>query len=132
MDQPQSIQQPGVAPTSPEPQKRKPRRGCGAVVLLIALATVAFWFFAKPGVFTVQPIGAIPEGITFEYHPRNPEMSLFSSPDGLCLEMQGSVSLLCRVIALGAVGELSDRIMILLPYSHWDYLQSTVGLQVGQ
>ncbi len=96
-----------------------------ALILIIVFA----WILIRPGVFTIQPIGAIPEGITIIYHSRNPEMPFFSSPDGLCLQIQGSVSLLCRLAALSAVEEISDRIILRLPYSHWAYLQSTGGLE---
>ena len=93
---------------------------------ILALLILAF-ILIRPGVFTIQPIGAIPDGITFIYHSRNPKMPFFSSPDGLCLEIQGYVSLLCRAGALTAVDDLSDRIILRLPYSRWAYLRSTGG-----
>jgi hypothetical protein len=105
---------------------RKVAKDVIVIVVVLLLCSVS-WVLVNPGVFTIQPIGAIPDGITFIYHSRNPEMPLFSSPDGLCLEMQGSVSLLCRGAALGAVEELADRIILRLPYQRWAYLQSTGG-----
>ncbi len=99
------------------------------VALGIVLVLATAWFLVRPGVFTIQPIGAIPEGITIIYHSRNPEMPFFSSPDGLCLKLQDSVTLLCRMVALGAVKELSNRIILRLPYIHWAYLLSTGGLE---
>lgn len=98
-------------------------------LLVIVLLLVVLWILVKPGVFTIQPIGALPEGITFIYHSRGPDLPFFSSPDSLCLETQGSVSLLCRAGAIGAASELSDRIIIRLPYSHWAYLRSTGGYE---
>jgi hypothetical protein len=80
-------------------------------------------------VITIQPIGALPEGITIIYHSRNPNMPFFSSPDGLCLQMQGGVSLLCRMAALSAASDLTDRIILRLPYRHWAYLRSTGGME---
>ncbi len=112
----------------PTPPK-KGRAGCAAAPALVLVTVIAVWFLVRPGVFTVQPIGALPEGVTFIYHSRNPEMPLFSSPDSLCLKTQGSVSLLCRATALSATSELTDRILIRLPYSRWAYLQSTGGLE---
>lgn len=114
-----------TAQVSSAPQKRG--SGCLPATVVIVILAAAAWFLLRPGVFTVQPIGALPEGVTFVYHSRNPEMPLFSSPDGLCLKLQNSVSLLCRAAALGGVGELTERIVIKLPYSHWAYLQSTGG-----
>ena len=109
-------------------QRKSSRRGVVLVLGLIGLL-LAIWFLLRPGVFTVQPIGAIPDGVTFIYHSRGLELPLFSSPDGLCLQMQGSVNLLCRGAALAGVVELTDRILVRLPYSHWAYLQSTGGLE---
>jgi hypothetical protein len=101
------------------------------VYIAIAIVTVIVlvWILIRPGVFTIQPIGAIPEGITIIYHSRSPDMSFFSSPDGLCLQTQGSVSLLCRMAVLSTSTELTDRIILRLPYIHWAYLLSTGGLQ---
>jgi hypothetical protein len=115
-------------------QVEAPKQRCSHFTALIIFAIVmaALWFLLRPGVFTVQPIGALPEGITFIYHSRNAEMPFFSSPDGLCLQLQGSVNLLCRAVGIGAVEELSDRILIKLPYSRWAYLRSTGGLEFDQ
>lgn len=108
----------------------KPKRNKSIYLLLIlVLVLVGIWVLVRPGVFTVQPIGALPEGVTFIYHSRGPNMPFFSSPDGMCLEIQGGVSLLCRMSALSAASELTDRIIFRLPYSHWAYLRSTGGLE---
>ena len=113
-----------------EEKPKKKNRGCfislGVIVLVLILCSIS-WVVVRPGVFTIQPIGALPEGVTFIYHSRGPEMPFFSSPDGLCLKMQGSVTLLCRGIALSAATDLLDRVIIKLPYQHWAYLQSTGG-----
>jgi hypothetical protein len=101
-------------------------------VLLISLLTLiivvgAAWWIVRPGVFTVQPLGAFPEGVTFIYHSRGPEMPVFASPDGLCLKLQGSVSVLCRMAGLTAVTPLVERILLRLPYNQTAYLLSTDG-----
>ena len=116
--------------TSPEPtvEQPQPKKNKGLFVLITILALFTLvWLFIRPGVFTIQPIGALPEGVTIIYHSRNSEMPFFSSPDGMCLKMQGSVTLLCRGMAIGAVEELTDRIILKLPYSRWAYLRSTGG-----
>lgn len=112
-----------------EPRKR--RTGCVSLIVLGVLL-LGGGILIRPGVFTVQPIGALPDGVTFIYHSRNPDMPFFSSPDGLCLEIQGSVSLLCRAAGIGAVEGLGDRILIRLPYMRFAYLQSTGGAEFGQ
>lgn len=115
----------------PAKTSRKPG-GCLIALLITLLLFGAFWFIARPGVFTIQPIGALPEGITVIYHSRGPQMPLFSSPDGLCLELQGSVTLLCRMAAMAAVEEISDRIIVRLSYSEFAYLLSTNGATFDQ
>ena len=98
-------------------------------VIILAAVFVILWILIRPGVFTIQPIGALPEGVTIIYHSRSFEMPFFSSPDSMCLDIQGSASLLCRMMALSASEDLTDRIILRLPYSHWTYLQSTGGLE---
>jgi hypothetical protein len=116
------------------PKRRFPRRSLALVVLVFMCCCVPVcgYVVVRPGVYTIQPIGALPEGVTFIYHSRNPEMPFFSSPDGMCLEIQGSVTLLCRATALAASEDLTDRIIIRLPYSRWAYLMSTGGREFEQ
>jgi len=108
------------------PQTKKKGKGWIVIIVLIALFIVA-WILIRPGVFTVQPIGAIPNGVTFIYYSRSSAMPFFASPDGICLKIQGSVSLLCRSLALGAASPLTDRVIIRLPYIREAYLLSTGG-----
>lgn len=116
-------------PTDTMIGNRRTKGRWGSVILTIVILISILWIVVRPGVFTVQPIGALPEGITIVYHSRNPEMPFFSSPDGLCLKISGEVSLLCRAGALSAVEGLVDRIILRLPYSHWAYLRSTGGIE---
>ncbi len=102
------------------------------VALVVLIILVVIWFGVNPGVFTVQPMGALPQGVTFIYHSRNTNMPLFSSPDGMCLESQGYVSLLCRFNALGAYSDLSNRLILKFPYLQWAYLASTGGREFEQ
>lgn len=90
------------------------------VVLIIAISVFAY---NKITIFTVQPIGAIPDGVTIVMWKKG-DMRLFESPDGLCMQRVGSVSLLCRMTMLGnAIDE--DNVLIRLPYSEYAYLKST-------
>lgn len=117
-----------VVETSIKTIPSRSHKGIYIAIMFIAIIVIA-WILIRPGVFTIQPIGALPEGITIIYHSRGSEMPFFSSPDGMCLQIQGSVSLLCRGVALSASTELLDRVIIKLPYSHWAYLKSTGGLE---
>ena len=115
-------------------EKPNKKRSSRYIPILTSLVVIIFagWFLVRPGVFTIQPIGAVPEGVTFIYHSRGPDIPFFASPDGLCLKMQGSVSLFCRSAALSGSAELADRIIIRLPYNHWAYLQSTGGMEFDE
>ena len=112
-----------------QPSERPKKRSRISLLIAIVVLLGIIWVAVRPGVFTIQPIGALPDGVTVIYHSRNPEMPFFSSPDGLCLEIQGSVTLLCRVAAIGALDELGERILLRLPYNRWAYLRSTGGLE---
>jgi len=76
------------------------------------------------GLYTIQPIGALPGGRTLVVWRAAGE-PFFNSPDAVCLQRVGGVSLMCRAIAMGQ-GPL-DRIVIRLPYMEWAYLASTGG-----
>ncbi|MBN1975864.1 MAG: hypothetical protein JW918_00555 [Anaerolineae bacterium] len=113
--------------TENSPPTKKRSRGLVTLALLV-FVVIAAWILVRPGVFTVQPNDALADGVTFIYHSRGLGMPFFSSPDGLCLQTQGSVTPLCRAAALfAAEEELIDRAIIKLPYIHWAYLQSTGG-----
>jgi len=112
-----------------EETRSKKSRNVFYILLSIVVIILMISLLVRPGVFTIQPIGVLPEGVTFIYHSRNHEMPFFSSPDGLCLQMDGKVSLLCRGIALSSSIDLIDRTIIKLPYIHWAYLRSTSGLE---
>lgn len=90
----------------------------GLIVVFVAL----FYFFC--GFYTVQPIGALPDGATAIVWRESGE-PFFNSPDALCLERMGGVSLLCRGMAMGQAP--TDRIIMRLPYQGWAYSQSTGG-----
>lgn len=118
---------------TPEPisEEISPKKSRGKLVglLILIIILLILWFLFRPGIFVIQPIGALPDGVTIVYHSRNYVMPFISSPDGLCLEYQGSVTLLCRLGGIGAAGELMDRKIIKLPYMRWLYLRSTGGLE---
>ena len=98
-----------------------------AWLLVPVITFAAAWFVISPGVFTVQPIGAAREGLTFLYYGRGPDMPIFASPDGLCLTLKGGVSIWCRATALAGIAPMTERIIVRLPYIHSAYLLSTSG-----
>jgi hypothetical protein len=107
------------------PVTKRPDRGARlAITLLIGAVAIllVYWNF---GVYTVQPIGDLPDGVTVIVWRAAGE-PFFNSPDGRCLQTMGKVSLLCRGVALGAAPV--KRIVVRLPYQHWAYLASTGGV----
>jgi hypothetical protein len=105
-----------VASTSP-----KRRSGLVAFLVLVALAV---FVYMTMGVYTIQPIGALPEGRTILVW-RGSNEPFFNSADATCLRIQNEVSLMCRLIALGKAP--TDRIILRLPYMEWTYKMSTGG-----
>lgn len=75
------------------------------------------------GFYSIQPIGAIPSGVTVLVW-RTGKEPFFNSPDAMCLLAQNSVSLMCRMMAMGAAPK--ERIVFRMPYQKWAY-----GLSVG-
>ncbi|MBC8946968.1 hypothetical protein [Xenorhabdus indica] len=97
------------------------------IVIVIALSVFAY---NKITIFAVQPIGALPDGATVVMWKKD-GMRFFESPDGMCIQKTGGVSLLCRMAALGN-GIDKDEIIFRLPYIEYVYLQSTDGRRFGR
>ena len=106
----------------PAAAQSKKRRAWFTVLGVVLPTALLFYLFA--GFYTVQPIGGLPDGRTVIVH-RIAGEPFFNSPDGVCLERMGGVSLMCRAIAMGEGP--TDRIIVRLPYMHWAYLASTGG-----
>jgi hypothetical protein len=100
---------------------RQAKTGVAAALLLVG--TILFWQLC--GFYTVQPIGAIPEGRTLLVW-RTDDEPFFNSPDATCLRRTGSVTLLCRGMAMGQ-GPI-HRIILRLPYMEFMYKASTGGV----
>ena len=101
-----------------------------SVVALVITAVVAIVFYTQFTIFVIPPIGAVPEGKTLVITRLN-KTQFIDSADAMCERLQGSVSLLCRGMFLGAVAEKST-ILVRLPYSEWLYLVSTNGKTYGR
>ena len=94
------------------------------LVIAAILVVIIILFITQIGVYTIQPIGAVPEGRTVIVWRGSGE-PFFNSADGACLRTIGHVSILCRLTALGNAP--TDRIIVRLPYQRWAYLLSTDG-----
>jgi hypothetical protein len=83
-------------------------------------------FSTQVGFYSVQPIGALPDGTTWLVWRAKSE-PFFNSPDRVCLDRLGSVSLFSRAIALGQAPK--DRIIIRLSYWEYAYKKSVGGTE---
>lgn len=104
------------------PPQRRRRSSAKSTLILLVLLAVAFRIFC--GVFTIQPMGAVPEGRTVIVWRASGE-PFFNSLDAICLDRMGAVSIMCRIGAIQAAP--TDRIILRLPYMRWAYLLSTGG-----
>jgi hypothetical protein len=97
--------------------------------LLISLAIILISFRFLCGIFVIQPIGAIPEGITIVYWRYDLNLPFISSVDGILQDTEGGVSLFSRGIMLGELSEpILEREIFRTNYSEYFYLKSTGGI----
>ncbi|OCJ38024.1 hypothetical protein [Agrobacterium tumefaciens] len=79
-----------------------------------AVLMVLFIWIAGVRIFVVQPIGALPKGVTaVVINIRG--LNFIDSPDAFC-SRNGSPNLLCRGMAIGRVAK-EGKILLRLPYS---------------
>ena len=98
----------------------------GTFILILIILVVLFRIFC--GIFVIQPIGAIPEGITIVYWRIDLNIPFVSSADGLLEESGSGVSLLGRSIMLAGITKpVLDREIFRFGYSETLYLWSTGG-----
>ena len=93
-----------------------------ALILVVVVGVVAY---TQISIFVVQPIGAAPEGRTLVIS-RLRASKFIDSADAMCERIQGGVSLLCRGMVLGQVGQ-NATVYLRLPYSETLYSISTGG-----
>ena len=105
-------------------QQTGPTANRKPLIVIMLLGSLAALFYLFCGLYSIQPIGALPEGSTVIVW-RNAGEPFFNSADALCLDRMDGVSLLCRGMAMGAAP--TDRIILRLPYQDWAYEQSTGG-----
>jgi hypothetical protein len=114
---------PGATPPSGAVWRvAKRKRTVLVLILLLAVFAIAS---TQVTLFVVQPIGAIPEGRTLLISRMN-KGKFIDSADAMCERIQGGVSLLCRGVVLGQIGE-NATVYLRLPYSETLFLISTDG-----
>jgi hypothetical protein len=106
-------------------EQDEPKRSRAWLTIIILAVVGAVLIYTQLTFFVVPPIGAVPEGRTIVML-RGQKMQFIDSADAMCERTQGGVSLLCRGLALGAVGK-NGTILFRLPYSSMLYSISTDG-----
>jgi hypothetical protein len=102
----------------------KPEKSKTKIVVAIVIFLLLLILISQMGFYSIQPIGALPDGATLLIWRKSSE-PFFNSPDAVCLKIQQGVSLLCRGLVMGQAP--IDRIILRLPYMDWAYLFSTGG-----
>ena len=95
------------------------------LLILLALLAVVALASTQLTLFVIQPVGAIPKGRTILIS-RLHGGRFIDSADAMCERIQGGVSLLCRGMALGQIGQ-NATVYLRMPYSETLYLISTGG-----
>ncbi|MDR1194850.1 MAG: hypothetical protein LBL00_00045 [Endomicrobium sp.] len=109
-----------------EKQKTSKSKGLIIAVILILLVIGASYF--STGFVTIQPIGALPEGITIWYFRAGLDLPFITSPDGYSLKKTGQLSLMSRAMAISNLTDAIEyKIILRLPYSKFLYNISTDG-----
>ncbi|MDO9087127.1 MAG: hypothetical protein Q7U53_13050 [Anaerolineaceae bacterium] len=109
------------------PQKKKKI----IYVVLFFLVLLAAIFLSRPGVYTIQPINAIPDGMTVLYILREAEVPFYTSLHPECAYSATNVSLMCTAMLRTAFENFSGRIILRLPYNHAAYLKGSDGVEPG-
>ncbi len=113
-----------INPTSP-----KKNRTLG--VFLFILIFIVLVYALRPGVYTIQPVDAVQEGMTIIYIFRGADKPFYTSLHPECFYSPTSVSLICNAMLKSELESLSGRIILRLPYNHSAYLKGSDGIEPG-
>ncbi|HSM24373.1 MAG TPA: hypothetical protein VK856_05870, partial [Anaerolineaceae bacterium] len=81
-------------------------------IILVILVLVVFSFLMRPGVYTIQPVDGIPDGITIVYILRDAGEPFFNSLHPECVYSPTSVSLICNAMVRSTFQKLSGKIIL--------------------
>ena len=85
------------------------------------------------GIFVIQPIGAIPEGVTIVYWRTGLNLPFVTSADGFLIDSGVGISLLSRGMTLAKLSEpILEKEIMRFSYSETLYLWSTGGKQFNR
>ncbi len=105
----------------------------GMLITILSLTTIGVLFRLFCGVFVIQPIGAIPDGLTIIYWRGNINLPFVTSADGILDKSGEGVSILGRGLLIAKLVEpIKEREIYRFGYSETMYLWSTNGKQYKQ
>lgn len=94
-------------------------------ISILVLSALIFLVSTQITLFSIQPIGAVPEGKTIVML-RTSKTEFIDSADAMCEREVGKVSLLCRGMIMAALAN-KGTILFRLPYIDILYKISTGG-----
>ena len=110
---------------------RKTYRGIALACFVSVVCAFVFWLTC--GFFVIQPIGAVPDGVTIVYWRVGTKLPFVSSADGLLKASGSDVSLLGRGVVLAGVAKpIKERELFRFGYSRTLYLWSTGGKEYSR
>lgn len=112
-------------------QPASPKKNKILYLVLFILVLVAVGFLLRPGVYTIQPTNAVPDGMTIVYVLRDAEVPFYTSLHPECAFSPTNISLMCTATLRSALEDLSGRILLRLPYNHTAYLKGSGGVEPG-
>ncbi|PKO06767.1 MAG: hypothetical protein CVU41_05390 [Chloroflexi bacterium HGW-Chloroflexi-3] len=112
-------------------QPTPPKKNKIIIFALFILVLVTIGFLLRPGIYTIQPTNAIPDGMTIIYVLRDPEVPFYTSLHPECAYSSTNVSLMCTAMLRTAFENLSGRILFRLPYNQAAYLKGSGGVEPG-
>jgi hypothetical protein len=95
------------------------------LIFFVFLIAGSIFAYTQLTLFVVQPIGAVPNGVTLVIS-RTEKTNFIDSADSICERIQNGVSLLCRGMVLAQIGR-DAQIFVRLPFSEYLYSMSTNG-----
>ncbi|MBE0686653.1 MAG: hypothetical protein IH585_11710 [Anaerolineaceae bacterium] len=120
--------------TNKQPKSKQattPKKNKILYFVLFILVLIAIGFLLRPGIYSIQPTNAVPDGMTIVYVLRDAEVPFYTSLHPECAYNSTNVSLMCTATLRTAFKNLSGRILLRLPYNHTTYLKGSGGIEPG-
>ncbi|PKO10607.1 MAG: hypothetical protein CVU40_05770 [Chloroflexi bacterium HGW-Chloroflexi-2] len=112
-------------------QPAPPKKNKILYFVLFILVLIAVGFLLRPGIYSIQPTNAVPDGMTIIYVLRDADVPFYTSLHPECAYSSTNISLMCTAMLRTAFENLSGRILFRLPYNQAAYLKGSGGVEPG-